>query len=150
IEVVESLAAREGSEPGMLLLRRSGLLDRNVLVLLDIKGTAARGTDYAAVSSRISLLQGEATAALEITPLADAILKGGGKYVDVTVKSDPSYRVGASSTARIWLVEEKLTLDKWRLRELPTVPGDLAQVARGDFGQRGVQNFNRYAYGLNA
>ena len=84
-----------------------------------------------------------------MTPRPTAIITGGAEFVQVSIRPDPTYKVGQPSQARVTLVEEMFTFPAWRDRFFAGVPGDLATFAAGDIGSTGIQHFKRYAFGLD-
>lgn len=148
IETLEPTAVKSDLTPGVLLVSRSGVLDRSVLVRLNISGTASP-TDYQGVPSFINLLAGQATALITVTPRPTAIFTGGAEFVQVSIRPDLTYKVGQPSEARVTLVEEMFTFPAWRDRFFAGVPGDLSTFAAGDIGSTGIQHFKRYAFGLD-
>jgi hypothetical protein len=149
IEALEPVAVKNGLVPGVLLVARAGILDRSVLVRLNVTGTASRGTDYDGVPNFINLLPGQTAALLEVTPKPAAVIAGGAEFVQVAIRADAAYKVMEPSAARVVLVEEQLTLPIWRARFFAGWPGDLSAFASADPGQTGIRNLQRYAFGLD-
>jgi len=148
IETLDPTAVKSDLTPGVLLVSRSGVLDRSVLVRLDISGTASP-TDYQGVPAFINLQAGQATALITVTPRPTAIITGCAEFVQVAIRPDTTYKVGQPSEARVTLVEEMFTFPAWRERFFAGVPGDLPTFASGDIGSTGIQHFKRYAFGLD-
>jgi len=148
IETLDATAVKSDLTPGVLLVSRSGVLDRSVLVRLNISGTASP-TDYQGVPNFINLQAGQATALITVTPRPTAIITGGAEFVQVSIRPDSTYKVGQPSEARVTLVEEMFTFPTWRERFFAGVPGDLATFAAGDIDSTGIQHFKRYAFGLD-
>ena len=148
IETLEPTAVKSDLTPGLILVSRSGVLDRSVLVRLNISGTASP-TDYQGVPTFINLAAGQATALITVTPRPTAIITGGAEFVQVSIRLDSTYKVGQPSEARVTLVDEMFTFPSWRERFFAGVPGDLSTFAMGDIGLTGIQHFKRYAFGLD-
>ncbi len=150
IEAIEPLASRSGV-PGYFLLSRSGLLERSMTVRLQIGGTAVNGVDYQYVPAVLLLNSGQASVLIPVLPIATPPLAGGPKSVDIRVLSDPNsaYLLGTTSTARVWLVDELLTLGIWRARSFPGDTTDLLFLAGQDPDQDGFVNLVEYALGLS-
>lgn len=148
IETLEPTAIKSDLTPGVFLVTRSGVLDRSVLVRLNISGTASP-TDYQGVPTFINLLAGQATAFITVIPRPTAIITGGAEFVQVSIRPDSTYKVGQPSEARVTLVEEMFTFPTWRERFFAGVPGDLSTFAASDTGATGIPHFKRYAFGLD-
>jgi hypothetical protein len=149
IEALEGFAVKESQTPGMFLVSRSGVLDRSVLVRLEISGTAVNGVDYMRINTFLNLTAGQTSELLQIIPSLSASLPQGGKSVRVSIKPDPTYKIGHPAAARILLVEELLRLARWRERHFATFAGTLEAFAAADPGNFGIPNLHRYAFGLD-
>ena len=149
IEALEVLAVQDTSRAGVFLLTRSGVLDRSVLVRLDISGSAVEGADYLDIPAYVNLAPQQTTALIEITPRAGADFSTGARDVDIAVQPDAAYLVASPDGARVIIVGEQLTLAQWRDRHFPEFSGDLDAFALADSGEIGVPNLLRYAFGLD-
>ena len=149
IEALEPVAVKSRLVPGVLLVSRGGVLDRSVLVRLNIGGTASRNADYDDIPSFINFLPGQTTALISVNPKPGAILSNGVEFVEVAIRADAAYRLAEPSSARVILVNEQLTLPTWRDRFFPGVAGNLMTFAGADPGLTGIRNLQRYAFGLD-
>ncbi len=150
IEALEPLAVKEPLTPAVFLLSRSGLIDRTVLVRLDIAGSAVNGADYQSVLRFVNLALGQTTALIQIVPTAAAALGSGPASVEIAITPDSTYKLGADTQARVALIERRASFAAWRAREFPNSTGPLAAFAAEDPGGHGVQNLARYAFGLDS
>ena len=150
IEVLEPLAVQSSGRRGVFLVSRSGVLDRSVLVRLDITGTAANYSDYEGIQSYVNLLPFQTAAVIEVVPRATGVLTDGAEFVQLAIRPDPGYVVFNSPAARVIMVIEQLTLAAWRQRNFPGSIGTIQEFAQLDPGQTGVRTLHRYAYGLDA
>lgn len=150
IEVLEPVAARSPLSPAAFLLRREALLERPVVVLLEINGTAANGVDYERISRYVSLAAGQSTAVLEVIPLPGSELAELGETVVLSISPDAAYRVGQASAARVTIIEEATSLAAWQSDQAPEYEGTLSEFGDDDPGRRGVANLLRYAFGMDA
>jgi RTX calcium-binding nonapeptide repeat (4 copies)/Cadherin-like/Calx-beta domain len=148
IEAVEPVAVKGDQTPGTFLITRGGAIDRSVLVRLIIGGTAVNGTDYTSISSLVNFAPQQTTALLTITPKTTAVLNGM-KYVQLTVKADPTYKVFSPSVARVSIVDQLLTLAQWQQNNFPGSTNNWQVFASQDTGNTGIKNIYRYAFGLN-
>jgi hypothetical protein len=150
IEALEPLAIKGSQTPGVLLLTRSAVLDRSVLVRLTVGGTALRSSDYDGVPNYVNLQPYQTTALIEVTPRPTAVLSNGAESVQVSLRTDPTYRLGNPSSARVVIVNEQLTFGDWRDRYFAGSTEDLFLFAQQDIGQTGIRHLYRYAFGLDA
>jgi hypothetical protein len=149
IEAIEPVAVVAGGRTGAFLITRSGITDRSVLVRLDVKGTAANFTDYEGIASFVNLAPNQTTAIISVVPKVGAVLADGTEYVQLGLKPDAAYVIAPPAEARVSIVYERTTLTDWRLRNFPSVGGALADFGRADTGGHGINNLQRYAFGLD-
>jgi len=149
IEALEAVAIKSDLTPGVLLVSRGGVLDRSVLVRLNIAGTATRNVDYDGVPNFINLQPWQTTALINVNPKSGAVLSNGVEFVDVAIRTDATYRLASPTNARVFLVNEQFTLPTWRDRFFPGSAGDLTSFASADPGLTGIRNLQRYAFGLD-
>ena len=69
IEALEPVAVQNSSQAGVFLIRRSGVIDRSLLVRLVVGGTAANGDDYETIAAYINLQPNQTTALVEVVPM---------------------------------------------------------------------------------
>ncbi len=149
VESLEPVACRGGA-PACFLLRRSGVLERSTVVRLQLGGTAVNGVDYQYISSVLMLNPGQSSALVPVTP-ASTLPVNSAKSVELRVLADPGSGslLGAANNARVWLVDEILTLGIWRARLLPESTADLLFLAGQDPDRDGFVNLVEYSLGLN-
>jgi hypothetical protein len=148
IDVLEPLGLKTAQVPAALLFTRSGVVDRSVVVRLQIGGSAVNGVDYGRINSYINIPAGQTSEILEIVPSLNLDISQGPKTVEVTIKGDASYKVGAP-LARVLLVDRVLNLAQWRKGYFNDLTDPLELFARQDPGNFGIPNLLRYAYGLD-
>ena len=149
IEAIEPMAIVSGNRWGAFLITRTGLTDRSVLVRLDVKGTAANYTDYDGIPSFVTLAANQTSTVIGVVPKSTAVLTGGAEYVQLGIRSDPSYFVVSPADARVVIVNERTSLAEWRQRNFPSTTGTLTDFGRADTGGHGILNLQRYAFGLD-
>jgi len=120
-----------------------------VLIRLDTAGTAEEGVDIEEIPNYLNLSAHETTSLIDVVPKPTAELGGGEKYVHLSIRPDASYVVQEPGGAGVVLVAERLTLADWRARHFPDSPEGLDAFAAGDYGDTGVNNLLRYAFGLD-
>jgi hypothetical protein len=148
ITVLEPLALKSGQVPAAMLISRSGVIDRSVVVRLEISGSAINGVDYRRLNSYVLLPAGQTLEIVEIAPYSTVNLLGGPKSVQVSIQEDSSYKIIANA-ARILLVERLLNLAQWRAGYFGDSGSSLEVFANEDPGEFGIPNLLRYAYGLD-
>ena len=149
LETLEPVATVEPPLPGVLLVRRSTVLDRSVLVRLEIRGSAAAGVDYLGLPRFVNLAAGQTTALLEVTPRGGASLSGRAPTVEVRVLPDDTYRVESGARGEVTLLSQRVNLAGWRAAAFPGAAGGLEAFAREDPGHLGLSMLQRYAFGMD-
>jgi hypothetical protein len=149
IEALEPLAVKSEMSAGLFLVTRTDVNDRSVLVRLNVSGNASTVTDYQSISSFINLQPWQTTALIPVTLKPTASLANGAEYVEVSVRADSTYRLGNPASARVMLVDERLTFVDWRARNFAGSTDDIFAFANQDFGQTGIRHIARYAFGLD-
>lgn len=104
VEAGNSFASEDGGSPGTLTLRRNRSL-YGATVTYIVGGTAAPGSDYAALSGTVHFAPGQKEATIAVTPGSDAQLEGG-ESVTVTLTNGVSdnaapLTVGGSGQASV-------------------------------------------------
>jgi hypothetical protein len=149
IEAIESIAVKDGLTPGVMMITRRDVINRDVVIRLTIGGTAANGVDYNTLSTIVYMAPNQTVAFLNITPRLSAVLAGGLETVLVTVRPDANYRVSGVGNAQVSIIERYDSFAGWRAREFPASTGDVSTFAQTDSGLLGATHFERYAFGLN-
>jgi hypothetical protein len=134
---------------GLFVLTRTDVTDRSLLVRLSVTGNASTVSDYQAISPFINLQPWQTTALIPVTLRPTATLANGVEYVEISVRSDSTYRLGNPVSARVMLVDERLTFVDWRERNFAGSTDDIFAFANQDFGQTGIRHIARYAFGLD-
>lgn len=145
--VAISGASENGPIAGGFLISRVGPTDSPLTVLVATSGSAASGSDYAAVASSVTIQTGETSAVLPITPLPDSLSEGP-ETVTLTALPSANYFRGAPSADTITLDDR--FIDAWRFSKFgadandPLIAGDLA-----DPDADGLANLQEYAFNLD-
>jgi len=88
--------AAEPAKAGVFTFTRGGKLDAAVTVNYTTSGTAAKGTDYAALPTSVTIPSGTTTVTLSVTPIDDTLVEGY-ETVTVTLTASGSYQVGSNA-----------------------------------------------------
>ncbi len=149
VEALEPLATLQPVKAGTILVSRSVIVDRTLLVRLDIRGSAANGSDYQTTAKFVQMDAGQTTALVPITPVTDASAGTQAKSVLISVVPDPAYLVGAQGRAEVLIVRQSTTFAAWRASHFPRTPGTLEAFGGSDAGGKGIVNALRYAFGMD-
>jgi hypothetical protein len=150
LEVLEPVAVKDTLTPATFLLTRRDVVNRDVLVRLNIAGTAANGTDYTALPTFLLMPANTTVVLIQVTPKATATLSGGLETVVLSVKTDAAYRVTGYATGQVAIIDRVDSLEAWRSREVPGSTGGLSEFAQSAPDALGVPNLERYAFGVGA
>ncbi len=140
-------AAEFGLVAGQITFSRTGPTASPLAVSFTKGGTAGEGADYQPIGTQIIIPAGAASATLDIAPLADAQAEGNETAV-VALAADPSYTVGAASSATVTIAD--VPLDAWRFAQFGAsansfdIAGDDA-----DPNHNGMTNLMEYALALD-
>jgi len=150
IEAIEPIAVKDTVTPGIFMITRRDVINRDVAIRLTIAGTAANGTDYNTLSTLVYMAPNQTVAFLQVVPKPTAQLAGGLETVSITIKTDVNYRVvSGAGAAQVLIIERNDSFAGWRAREFPGDSGDAATFALGDSGNTGITHLQRYAFGLD-
>jgi hypothetical protein len=149
IEAFNPVAEKSSMSPGIFLVTRGGLVDRSVLVRLQISGSASSNLDYVAIPAFVNFAAQQTTALINVTPKSTASVGNGAKDVVVSIKADPSYKVMTPSSARVFVLDELMDFSAWQQRYFSSSAADATTFALSDAGNKGVRNIYRYAFGLD-
>jgi len=159
IQAVAAIATKNDQTPAIFVVSRGGILSSVLSVRLGISGTASSITDYTitddsghAISTSfplVSLGANQTEAFVYITPKTTANLAGGPKYVQLTVKTNSTYKVLNPSFGRVYILNQLMSGLAWQQTFFPAVTDDWNTFANRDTGNKGIRNLYRYAFGLN-
>ena len=77
IAATDANASETGPDPGVFTFTRTGPTTFNLPVNYSIGGTATNFFDYQTISSQVTILAGQTSATVTITPVADALDRAG-------------------------------------------------------------------------
>jgi hypothetical protein len=146
IEAIDTLAVKDSQVPATFLVSRRDVIDRDVLVRLQISGTAANGTDYNTISTSLLLPRGQSMALINVTPKLTAVLAGGMETVTISIRTDAAYLIESGfASAQVSIIERQDTYDTWMAREFP----GSGEFSPSDTPGSSIPLIQRYAYGLD-
>ncbi len=148
IETIDALAVKESGVPGAFMITRRDVVDRDVLIRLQISGTAANGTDYNTISSSLLMPRGQSIALLEIHPKAGAVISGGLETAVITIRTDAAYLIEQDArSATVSLIEREENYEQWLARTRDGA-GEVDPSDTPD--ESSITLIERFAYGLDA
>ena len=151
IETIVPVAVKDTLIAGVFMITRRDLTDSEVIINLTIGGSASNGTDYASISSRVTMEANQTEAFLLVEPTSEAVLNDALEMVEITIQTSTDYLVAPSSgQALVSIIERIDSLTDWRAREFEASTGDISIFADADSGSLGVTHLQRYAFGLDA
>src|SRR5205823_760714 len=104
ISASDPIAAEAGPDSGALTITRAGGAATPLTVHYTVGGTAAAGSDYAVLSSSITIPAGQASASIAVTPIDDVAVEGT-ETVIVMLSAHPGYIIGAGASATITIAD---------------------------------------------
>jgi hypothetical protein len=101
-----SAIAEGGGATVQFVFTVGGPIGGGTLLTLQISGTAADGVDYQSLTTNVTIPSGQTSAALTVTPIADAVSEGT-ETITITIVSEDNacVYIGSSSNATISIVE---------------------------------------------
>ena len=100
IEAVVASAYEQGAVAGRVRLRRTGPVDRTLVVSLGVSGTATSGLDYGALPASVTFGVGQRTVERTVVPVADALTEGP-ETVVVALNTSGQYLVSGGGVATV-------------------------------------------------
>lgn len=90
--------ASESGATGQFLIERTGSTAASLAVTVALTGTATNGTDYTTIPTALTIPAGSATAAVNVTPIADSAIEGA-ETVILTISANATLYNRAASSA---------------------------------------------------
>ena len=102
----DSTAGSDGST-GRVTVKRSGDTTDDLLVNYLVTGTAVSGTDFTTLSGSVTILAGQLTADVVITPIVNTNAVGS-RTVTILLSDSPSYNIYNQNSATVTIVQSSL------------------------------------------
>ena len=118
---------------GAFRVTRAGATDAPLTVHYRVAGTAANGVDHAALSGSVTLRAQQASALIEIWPVADAVAEGS-ETVQIALLPDTAYSL-AQTNAELAIVDDMDVTHPQVLRLGPPAAGFMPVLLRGTPGR---------------
>jgi hypothetical protein len=149
----DASAAEAGSDPGTIRIARTGGTSAALTVSFALSGTATPGTDYAAVTSPVTIPAGSDFVTVAIAPTDDFSVEPNETAV-LTLAAAPGYLIGAPSAAQVTLADNEDPADAdadglpdaW---ETAHFGNPTSQGAAGDPDADGLDNSREFAAGTS-
>uniref|UniRef100_UPI0035692469 Calx-beta domain-containing protein n=1 Tax=Gemmatimonas sp. TaxID=1962908 RepID=UPI0035692469 len=104
----DASASEIGLDPGAFTISRTGDVTLALTVAVSLSGSATAGSDYGSIISPVTIPAGQNSAAVSVTPLADAISEGV-ETVILTIAANPAaYAVGSPNSATVFIADTPL------------------------------------------
>ena len=103
----DNTAAESGANTGTFTISRSGPTTDPLTVNFSISGTATSGSDYSSLSTSAVIPATQASVAVLVTPINDAIHEDS-ESVTVTVTGGTGYTIGSPSAATVTISDDDL------------------------------------------
>ncbi len=100
IVATDAAATESGTAPGRFTVTRTGSTATALLVSIAWSGTATATTDYAPLSTSLSIPVGQTQATISVTPVNDAVPESD-ETVIATIQATGSYTVASPSAATV-------------------------------------------------
>src|SRR5207245_3685028 len=94
----------------------------NLVVNYTLSGTASNGVDYVTLPGSITIPAGQSFAVLPIVAINDLFVEGN-RTVILTISTAPTYNLGGSPSATVFIVDDDLP------QVTITLPGGSARVS---------------------
>jgi len=143
VSASDAEAAELGPDPGQFTFTRTGDIDFDLTVMLEMSGIASNGVDFIALTNAVTFVAGTNTVVFEVIPFLDRPIEGDEPFT-LTIVSNLAYSIGNGQATVVihdspygaWSVQH------FTLEELtdPTLSGEGA-----NFDNDSLVNFSEYA-----
>jgi hypothetical protein len=100
ITASDAAASEPGTNVGKFKITRTGSTSADLVVNYTVSGTATPGSDYKALSGKVTILAGRASKSITVTPLDDRTREVT-ETVKVTLSPNTAYNVGSPNIATV-------------------------------------------------
>lgn len=120
IVATDSTATEAGPTTGYYTITRDGSTAVSLPVYFTVSGTATSGTDYTSIGTSATILAGQTTVTVTVTPIDDLFVESD-ETVIVTLSADAAYTVGSPDNATVTITSDDQSLFGGNL--LKVIPG---------------------------
>ncbi|MBI4664028.1 MAG: glycoside hydrolase family 9 protein [Verrucomicrobia bacterium] len=155
VQASDADAAEAAADAGIFTIARTDSTTSALTVNYSIGGSAQAGSDYATISTSVTLPIGAALTTVVVTPIDDAQVEGS-ETVTLTLASNSNYSIGSPNSASITIADNDSAAPPVTLPTVTVTASD-ANATEGS-SDPGVFSFNRTGdtssaltvnYGLN-
>ncbi|MGH7320019.1 MAG: hypothetical protein ACRELA_10410 [Candidatus Rokuibacteriota bacterium] len=107
VAATDAAAFEAGVDPGTFTVTRTGATGAPLTVFFAVSGTATSGLDFVALGTSVTIPAGSSSAAVVVTPIDDFSYESTPETVILTLSADPSYIVGAPSSATVTITSDE-------------------------------------------
>jgi murein DD-endopeptidase MepM/ murein hydrolase activator NlpD len=100
----DTAAAEAGLDPGVFRIVRSGNTSSALTVNLTCTGTATSGSDFVPIPSTLTLLAGQSSVSVVVTPLDDSIVESN-ESVTLSLTASAAYTLAPASSATVTIAD---------------------------------------------
>jgi hypothetical protein len=104
ITATDASAAEAGLDPGVFTVTRSFVTNTPLAVNFTVSGSATAGSDYAALTSPVTIPANQPSATLSVTPVNDPTAEAP-ETVVVTLAAGTGYTLGSPAAAQVTLLD---------------------------------------------
>ena len=106
ITATDAAASEVGSDAGSVTLTRTGILTDPLVVTLVLTGTATNGVDYTTVGPTVTIVAGQATLLVPVTPINDPAAEASETAIVTVGANALVYTIGAPASATVTIASE--------------------------------------------
>lgn len=148
VNIVASVpgAFESGPVSGAFMVTRTGAMVIPLAVSFTMGGSAANGTDFAAITSPVVIPAGAASADVAVDPIPDNLAEGNRTCV-VTLASSGTANIGANAAAVVTVHDRPI--DLWRFNRFGAAANTAAAGDTASWASDGVPNLIKYGTGID-
>jgi hypothetical protein len=105
LAATKATAEETGSIAGVVTATRTGNTTLPLTVFYQISGTATSGVDYQALTGSVTIVAGQKTATIGVTPIDDGVAGEGNETVILQLQAHSAYSLGTSKSATVTIVD---------------------------------------------
>lgn len=105
LTLTDGQASEVGQDAGQFTVTRTGDLVGDLVVNYTISGNTVAGDYTESLSGSVTILDGQATAVIDVTPVADSTIEGT-EALTLTLSADSAYVFGADTSATLYITDD--------------------------------------------
>jgi len=116
ITATDSAAAEAGTDTGTFTVDRGVAANEDLTVNYTIASNASNGEDYTTLSGSVTILAGQSTATITVTPIDDG-LDEQDETVTLTLQANSAYIIGTQNSAVVTITDNDTLAGPWQNTE---------------------------------